>query len=51
VTPAGTVSITADGPANVLVAGLADDYLAISTSLEGPWQQLGDQGQAPAYPG
>ena len=51
VTPAGTISITADGPANVLVAGLADDYLAISTSLEGPWQQLGNQGQAPAYPG
>ncbi len=51
VTPAGTISITADGPANVLVAGLADDYLAISTSLEGPWQPLGNQGQAPAYPG
>jgi len=51
VTPAGTISITADGPANVLVAGLADGYLAISTSLEGPWQQLGNQGQAPAYPG
>ena len=50
-TPAGTISITADGPANVLVAGLADDYLAISTSLEGPWQQLGNQGQAPVYPG
>ena len=51
VTPAGTISITADGPANVLVAGLADDDLAISTSLEGPWQPLGNQGQAPAYPG
>jgi len=51
VTPAGTISITADGPANVLVAGLADNDLAISTSLEGPWQPLGNQGQAPAYPG
>ena len=50
-TPAGTVSITADGSANVLVAGLADNYLDISTSLEGPWQPLGNQGQAPAYPG
>ena len=51
VTPAGTISITADGPANVLVAGLADDDLAVSTSLEGPWQPLGNQGQDPAYPG
>ncbi|HEY6310637.1 MAG TPA: LpqB family beta-propeller domain-containing protein [Streptosporangiaceae bacterium] len=50
-TPSGTISITADGPANVLVAGLTGNYLAISTGLEGPWQQLGNQGQAPAYPG
>jgi hypothetical protein len=50
-TPAGTISITADGLANVLVAGLAGGYLAISTGLDGPWQQLGNQGQAPAYPG
>jgi hypothetical protein len=52
VTPAGTtISITADGPANFLVAGLTGGNLAISTGLEGPWQPLGNPGQAPAYPG
>ena len=44
-------SITADGAANVLVAGLSGNNLAVSTSLEGPWYQLGEPGQDPAYPG
>jgi len=51
VTPPGVTSITADGAANVLVAGLSGDSLAVSTSLEGPWYRLGDPGQDPAYPG
>jgi Lipoprotein LpqB beta-propeller domain/Sporulation and spore germination len=37
ITPSGTISITADGPANVLVAGLSGNQLAVSTGLEGPW--------------
>ena len=44
-------SITAAGAANVLVAGLSDGNLAVSTGLEGPWYQLGEPGQNPAYPG
>jgi hypothetical protein len=51
VTPPGTVAITADGAANVLVAGLSGHKLAVSTSLEGPWLNLSDKGQNPAYPG
>jgi hypothetical protein len=51
VTPPGVTSITADGTANVLVAGLSGNSLAVSTSLEGPWNRLGDSGQNPAYPG
>ena len=50
-TPSGLISITADGHANVLVAGLSGNNLAVSTSLEGPWYPLGQQGQSPAYPG
>jgi hypothetical protein len=51
VTPPGTISITADGSANVLVAGLSGTRLAVSTGIEGPWQTLGEQGQNPAYSG
>jgi len=51
VTPPGTISITADGRANVLVAGLSGNLLAVSTGLEGPWQTLGEQGHDPVYPG
>ena len=52
VTPPGTISITADGSANVLVAGLSGARLAVSTGIEGPWQTLGgEQGQNPAYSG
>jgi len=48
--PPNAASITADGPRNVLVAGLAGGYLAVSPGLEGPWQQLANKGQDPAYP-
>ena len=44
-------SITASGTANVLVAGLSGNNLAVSPSLEGPWNQLGEPGAEPAYPG
>ncbi len=48
--PQGAVSVTADGPANALVAGLSGGRLAVSAGLDGPWQVLGGPGQAPAYP-
>jgi hypothetical protein len=48
--PQGAVSVTADGPANALVAGLSGGRLAVSADLDGPWQILGSPGQAPAYP-
>jgi hypothetical protein len=51
VAPSGVTSITADGSANVLVAGLSGNNLAVSTGLDGPWNQLGEPGQNPAYPG
>jgi hypothetical protein len=50
VAPAGVTSITADGPANVLVAGLVGGTLDVSTSLDGGWYPLGNPGQSPAYP-
>jgi hypothetical protein len=49
--PDGTVSITADGSQNALIAGLSGNRLAVSTGLEGPWQFLSVLGQNPAYPG
>jgi hypothetical protein len=49
--PPGVTSITADGPANVLVAGLSGGSLAVSTSLDGPWNPLGELGRSPVYPG
>jgi hypothetical protein len=51
--PIGTDSITADGDANALVAGISSGggTLAVSTGIEGPWQPLGVPGQNPAYPG
>jgi hypothetical protein len=51
VQPQDVTSITADGPANVLVAGLPGGNLVVSTGIEGPWVQLGTSGQNPAYPG
>jgi Lipoprotein LpqB beta-propeller domain/Sporulation and spore germination len=50
-TPSGVTSISADGDANVLVAGLSGNNLDVSTSLLGPWHPLGEPGQSPAYPG
>jgi hypothetical protein len=50
-TPAGATSIAAYGPGNALVAGLSNGELAVSASLEGPWQTLGVRGTDPAYPG
>ena len=50
VTPRGAASITAGGSADVLVAGLVGGHLAVSPGLEGPWQQLANPGQDPAYP-
>jgi Lipoprotein LpqB beta-propeller domain/Sporulation and spore germination len=51
ITPSGVTSISADGDANVLVAGLSGNNLDVSTSLLGPWHPLGEPGQSPAYPG
>jgi Lipoprotein LpqB beta-propeller domain/Sporulation and spore germination len=50
-TPEGATSIAAYGPGNALVAGLSNGELAVSASLEGPWQPLGVRGTNPAYPG
>jgi hypothetical protein len=49
--PPGTISITADGAANALVAELSGRNLEVSASLDGPWQPLALHGQSPAYPG
>lgn len=49
--PFGAYSITADGSMNALVAGLSDQRISISTSLEGPWQPLSVHGLNPSYPG
>jgi hypothetical protein len=49
--PAGTDSVTADSATSALAIGVAPDQIAVSTSLEGPWQFLGVRGQNPAYPG
>jgi len=49
--PSDTTSIAADGPSNVLVAGVSGNGLAVSTGLEGLWYQLGNPGSDPAYPG
>jgi hypothetical protein len=51
VAPTNVTSITADGPQNLLVAGVAGGSLAVSTSLIGPWDPLGTPGAYPAYPG
>jgi Lipoprotein LpqB beta-propeller domain/Sporulation and spore germination len=49
--PGNATSITADGTANVLVAGVSGNALWVSTGLEGPWYPLGNPGANPAYPG
>lgn len=50
VTPSGVISITADNAANILVAGLSNDSLEFSASIEGPWVPLGNGGLSPIYP-
>jgi hypothetical protein len=48
---AGVTSITADGPANPLVAGLSDGQLTTLTNPSGIWSGPVGSGHAPAYPG
>jgi hypothetical protein len=48
--PANAISITADSTQNALVVGLSPGTMAVSASLEGPWQQLRSNGQNPAFP-
>ena len=47
----GTVSITADGASNPLVAGLSNGQMATLASLGGLWSGVVGAGRAPAYPG
>jgi Lipoprotein LpqB beta-propeller domain/Sporulation and spore germination len=48
--PGQTVqSIAAGNSANMLVAGLSGDQLAVSVSSEGPWQTLTSGGSQPSY--
>jgi lipoprotein LpqB-like beta-propeller protein/sporulation and spore germination protein len=49
---AGITSITADGPANPLVAGLSNGQLTtLATPPNGLWSGVVASGRAPAYPG
>jgi len=47
----GTVSITADGYSNPLVAGLSSGQMSTLASLGGLWSGVVGAGRAPAYPG
>ena len=47
----GTVSITADGSANPLVAGLSNGQMATLASLGGLWSGYVAAGRGPVYPG
>jgi hypothetical protein len=47
----GTVSITADGSSNPLVAGLSSGQMTTLAGLGGLWSGVVDAGRAPAYPG
>jgi hypothetical protein len=47
----GTVSITADGSAGPLVAGLSNGQMVMLASLGGLWSGVVGQGRGPAYPG
>jgi hypothetical protein len=47
----GTVSITADGSAGPLVAGLSNGQMAMLASLGGLWSGVVGTGRDPAYPG
>jgi lipoprotein LpqB-like beta-propeller protein/sporulation and spore germination protein len=48
---AGITSITADGTANPLVAGLSNGELSTLATLNGLWSGVVGSGRAPAYPG
>ena len=48
--PPGAVSITTNSTQNALVVGLSSGRMEVSASLDGPWQQLGNNGQNPAFP-
>ena len=48
---AGTVSITADGSSNPLVAGLSNGQMSTLASLGGLWSGVVGAGRDPAYPG
>jgi hypothetical protein len=47
----GTVSITADGSAGPLVAGLSNGQMVMLASLGGLWSGVVGEGRDPAYPG
>jgi hypothetical protein len=47
----GTVSISAAGPANPLIAGLPNGHLAMTANLNGSWTTVTATGQDPTYPG
>jgi hypothetical protein len=47
----GTVSITADGASNPVVAGLSNGQMVTLASLGGLWSGAVGTGRAPAYPG
>jgi hypothetical protein len=47
----GTVSVTADGPSNPLVAGLSNGQMVTLASLGGLWSGAVGTGRDPAYPG
>ena len=47
----GTVSITADGSSNPLVAGLSSGQMTTLASLGGLWSGVVGAGRGPAYPG
>jgi Lipoprotein LpqB beta-propeller domain/Sporulation and spore germination len=47
----GTVSITADGSAGPLVAGLSNGQMVMLASLGGLWSGVVGEGRGPAYPG
>jgi hypothetical protein len=50
VSPTGVTSITADGPGNILVAGVSGNRLAFARSTAGPWDYIVTGGLSPAYP-
>jgi hypothetical protein len=47
----GTLSISAAGPANPLLAGLPNGQLAMAANVNGSWTTVTAVGQDPTYPG